>query len=69
MFMGLFARMHGVGHVLFADLRDGDVTVWYQRKGCNNGPLWAMKDAVTEAGLHSAHQRSEFDGSKLPKII
>ena len=30
MFMGLFARMLGVRRVLFADLRDGDVTVWNQ---------------------------------------
>ena len=26
MFMGLSARMLGVSHVLFVDLRDGDVT-------------------------------------------
>ena len=48
MFMGMFSYMLGVGRVLFAGLRDGDVTEWYQSKGCNNGPLWAMKDAVTE---------------------
>ena len=30
MFMGLPAHMLGVRHVLFASLRDGDVTVWYQ---------------------------------------
>ena len=51
MFMGLFACMLGVGRVLFAGLREGDVTEWYQSKGCNNGPLWAMKDAVTEGGI------------------
>ena len=59
----------GVGSILFAGRRVGDVTEWYQSKGCNNGPLWALKDAVIEAGLHSTQQRSEFDGSKLPKII
>ena len=51
MFMGLFAHMLGVGRVLFAGLRYGDVTVWYQSKGCINGPLWAMKDAVIEGRI------------------
>ena len=46
--------VYGFGRVLFAGVRDGDVTEWYHSKGCNNGPLWAMKDVVTEAELPSA---------------
>ena len=66
---GCFPGVCGVRRILFANRRDGDMTEWYQRKGCNSGPLWAMKDVVTEEGLHSSQQRSEFDGNKLPKII
>ena len=48
---GCFPGYCGVGRVLFTGLGDGDVTEWYQSKGCNNGPLWAMKDAVTEGRI------------------
>ena len=48
MFMGLFSRMLGVGHVLFTGLRDGDVTEWYQILGCSGGPLWAKKEPLIE---------------------
>ena len=27
-----------------------------ERHGCNNGPLWAIRSAVTEAGLPSANR-------------
>ena len=54
----------GVGRILFVGLRDGDVTEWYQSKGCNSGPLWAMKDAVTEAGCLLPSSNQEIDGSE-----
>ena len=65
----VFPAIRGVRRVLFSSLRDGDVTVWYQSKGCNNGPLWAMKDAMTKAGFLSAQQRSEWMTENLQKCV
>ena len=46
-------------------LRDGDVTEWYQSKGCSSGPLWAMKDVVTEGKITFSVQQNS---SKLQKF-
>ena len=57
MFMGLLARLvNAMGRVLFTGWRHGDVTVWYQSQGCNNGPLWAKKEQLTEVVSHSTQQ-------------
>ena len=53
MFMGLFAHMIGVSSVLFARRRVGDVTEWYQSKGCSmglNGP-WRCSDRAYVAAI------------------
>ena len=59
--MGLSARILGVRRVLFASLRDGDVTVWYQSPRLQQWASMGQEDAVTEAELPSVQHRSEFE--------
>ena len=60
MFMGLLACVfEACSRVLFADRRHGDVTVWYQRKVDNNGPLWAKNEQLTEVEFLSAQRKSD----------
>ena len=55
--MGLFSRMLGVCRVLFAGLRDGDVTEWYQSPRLQQWASMGQEGAVTDAELLPAQQK------------
>ena len=58
MFMGIFSRMLGVGRVLFAGLRDGDMTEWYQSSWLQQWASMGQEDAVTKGGISFSVQQS-----------
>ena len=66
--MGLFSLLRtGVHRILFAGLRDGDVTEWYQSLDCSNGPLWAKKEALIEGRITlyvQQNSREQTDSEK-----
>ena len=52
MFMGPFSRLIcGVRRILFAGLRDGDVTEWYQSSRLQQWASMGQGDAVTEGRI------------------
>ena len=50
----------GVRHVLFASLRDGDVTVWYQSPRLQQWASMGQEGAVIDAELLLAQQKSDW---------
>ena len=54
----------GVRRVLFASLRDGEVTEWYQSSRLQQWASMGQEDAVTEGGItFYVQQNSSFDDS------
>ena len=51
----------GVRRILFAGLRDGDVTKWYQSNRLQQWASMGQEDAVTGAESPSVQHRSEFE--------
>ena len=49
-----------VGRVLFAGLRDGDVTVWYQSPRLQQWASMGQEGAVIDAELLPAQQKSDW---------
>ena len=52
--------MIGIGHVLFASLRDGDVIVWYQSSRLQQWASMGQEGAVTDAEPLPAQQKSDW---------